>query len=116
MRLVPTVLCNPCDKVVEVRGHSTLYRFTRQPWFSVLHVVCPLCGNEQDEFFGEHWPDTLQTLDFSRVRTVVEEYAPEEIIWAYGEVYGINYFPNDLDESQEKQVAFFRYLLDQGAS
>ena len=106
--------CNHCGKKnVLTEANCVLHLFTRQPAFSWCEVLCKKCEAPLDFFFDPiEWIDHLKTVFDSGVGVIEEEWIDQTTYEQYLDVWGQHLVVHELTPHQDKEIAFFRYLMD----
>lgn len=106
--------CDNCGrKNVLTEANCVLHVFIRQPAFSWCQVLCKKCEAPLDFFFApDEWENHLQLVIQSGVGIIEEEWIDEITYEQYLQVWGKDLVAHELTTYQDKEIAFFRYLMD----
>lgn len=111
------VLCDSCRRRIPVDvAHAVVYCYVRQPWFSWVNFTCDYCGETSGKFFGpEEWEQELRWYVRRNFGVISEDFPHEKIVREFAGLYRLKLIePKMLSNQEETQIAFFRYLLEQG--
>ena len=113
-----TYACETCNLKYPMGSETTVYLFSKQPWFNHIMTVCPQCRSRwtvwqlHDDAVQYIWDNTIAG---NEIVWVIEEFANDELVAKYGRVSGLPLIqPHDLMPRQERMIAFFAYLLAHG--
>jgi len=107
--------CKGCGEHIHCTAANTvMYAFTMQPWFTYIMLTCPVCEDVSAQFFGpEKWMIRIPEFIVAEVGLISEDYPEDSLVKQYEQVYKLRMLePRDLTPYQEKQILFWRWLID----
>lgn len=109
--------CRNCKQMSGIGVANSVVRlYVRAPWFSYIKFICTACQYENNSFFGPvDWKLEIAFLLEIQVGFITEDDPEPNIVASYEEIYELTPIPeHSLTESQEKEIAFWHYLLERG--
>lgn len=108
------ITCRSCGKPVLMdEGNAILYLFKLQPWVSYWLVVCGKCNTSHRCFVRDNLKWECEWALRNDVGTITEDFPSEDELAWYAETYKLELLvPHDLSDYEEKEIAFFRWLMD----
>ena len=106
--------CQRCGKSIWMSpANSIFYLFTVQPWVSYWMIVCPDCNQPHRCFIRDNLQWEYEWCQRNDVGVITEAFPTADQLAGFEETYQVHELsPHNLSDYEEKEVAFFRYLLE----
>ena len=106
--------CPRCEIDIYLKvENSVFYLFVYQPWVSYWHVICPNCSQQMRCFVRDNLKEEHDWAERNHIGMITQFFPGAEELAGFEETYDVHSISaHDLSDYEEKEVAFFRYLLD----
>lgn len=109
-----TFSCPKCNTTIYLKvENAVFYLFVYQPWVSYWHLICPNCTQQMRCFVRDNLKEEHDWAEKNFIGMVTQFFPNADELAGFEETYDVRPLsPHDLSDYEEKEVAFFRYLLD----
>ena len=106
--------CPSCEKDMNLTvANAVFYLFVYQPWVSYWHLICPNCDQKMRCFVRDNLQWEHEWAEKNYIGMITQFFPDADELAGYEETYDVHPISaHDLSDYEEKEVAFFRYLLD----
>lgn len=109
-----TFPCGRCQHTIWLdESNAIFYLFTVQPWVSFWMIICPKCNGPMRCFIRDNLQWEYSWAERNKVGIITEPFPDADQLAGYEAVYELHELAaHDLSQSEESEVAFFRWLLE----
>ncbi len=108
------IWCRYCEKLVLYSSQNTIIVYFKDyPWYSAAQTTCEHCGKAQSLFLTDNLDWELGWAIHNDLGFItLEGIPPQEVMDAFDRVYPEYPHMHILNSSEENEVSFFEYLLE----